>query len=146
MAKMRVRSPRRGVTEDIQFRVVPPTTSRLTPRNAGLLDGVKSVRQPEPGLRRVTPLALATRLLGNSQYPKNSRVAVAVLLDRWFVCKQRIFLSCDVVKGVGYYRGIFMRYLYLNSWNLFSWNKNHEMHHKMQCDAETFVYDVTSQM
>ena len=48
-------------------RVVPPTTSRLTPRNAVVLDGVKSVRQPEPWLRRVTPLALATRLLGNSQ-------------------------------------------------------------------------------
>ena len=29
--------------------------------------GLISVRQPEPGLCRVTPLALATRLLGNSQ-------------------------------------------------------------------------------
>ena len=29
--------------------------------------GLIAVRQPEPGLRRVTPLALATRLLGNSQ-------------------------------------------------------------------------------
>ena len=30
-----------------------------------------------------------------------------MLLDRWFVCKQRIFLSCDVVKVQGYYHGIF---------------------------------------
>ena len=29
--------------------------------------GLKSVRQPEPGLLRVTPLTLATRLLGNTQ-------------------------------------------------------------------------------
>ena len=166
--------------------------------------GLKSVCQPEPGLRRVTPLALATRLLGNSHHsrapknifsmqivffifyrksktnyiilprspeilsiplcvifgqvwlpsslenpltnPKNSRVAAAVLLDRWFVCKQRIFLSCDVVKVVGYYHEIFMRHLYLNYWNVFSWNQNHEMHHKMQWNTKTFVYDVTSQM
>ena len=24
--------------------------------------------------------------------------------------------------------------------------KNNEMHHKIQCDTDTFVYDVTSQM
>ena len=55
-----------------------------------------------------------------------------MLLDRWFVCKQRIFLSCDVLKGVGYYHEIFMWHLYLNYWNVFSWNKSHETHHKMQ--------------
>ena len=58
-----------------------------------------------------------------------------MLLDRWFVSKQRIFLSCDVEKVVDYYRGIFIRHLYLNYWNVFSWNKNHEMHHKMQWNA-----------
>ena len=50
--------------------------------------GLKSVRQPEQGLRRVTPLVLATRLLGNSQSltnPKKSRVAATELLDR-LVC------------------------------------------------------------
>ena len=72
--------------------------------------GLKSVRQPEPGLRRVTGYDCWVTLTN----PKNSRVAAAVLLDRLFVCKHRIFLSCDVVKVVGYYHGIFMRHLYLN--------------------------------
>ena len=46
----------------------PSTTSRLTQRvTPGYSMGFKSVRQPEPGLRRVTQLAVATRLLGNSQ-------------------------------------------------------------------------------
>ena len=93
---------------------VEQSTSRLTLLTPGYSMGLKSVRHPEPGLRRVTPLALATRLLGNSQYnPKNSRVAAAVLLNHWFVCKQRIFVSCDVVKGVGYYQEIFMRNIYI---------------------------------
>ena len=39
----------------------------------------------------------------------------------------QIFLSCDVVKGVGYYHGIFMEHLYLNYWNVFSWNQKHKM-------------------
>ena len=41
-----------------------PGLPRVTPGNS---IGLISVRQPEPMLRRVTPLALATRLLGNSQ-------------------------------------------------------------------------------
>ena len=46
------------------FRQPLPGLLLLTP---GYSMGLKLVRQPEPGLRRVTPLALATRLLGNSQ-------------------------------------------------------------------------------
>ena len=75
--------------------------------------GLKSVRQPEPGLCWVTPLALAHDCWVTINNPKNM-VAAAVLLDRWFVCKQRIFLLGDVVKVVGYYHGIFMQHLYLN--------------------------------
>ena len=41
-----------------------PGSPRVTP---GYSIGLISVCQPEPGLRQVTPLALATRLLGNSQ-------------------------------------------------------------------------------
>ena len=36
----------------LEFRVVSPTTSRLTPHNAGLLDGVKI---SSPTRTRVTP-------------------------------------------------------------------------------------------
>ena len=59
-------------------RVVPPTTSRLTPRNAGLLDGVKIGL---PIRTRVTPgntVGVGNTIVGNT---------AAVLLDRWFVCK-----------------------------------------------------------
>ena len=41
-----------------------PGLPHITP---GYSMGLLLVRQPEPGLRRVTLLALATRLLGNSQ-------------------------------------------------------------------------------
>ena len=41
-----------------------PGLPRVTP---GYSIGLISVHQPEPGLLRVTQLALATRLLGNSQ-------------------------------------------------------------------------------
>ena len=41
-----------------------PGLPHVTP---GYSMGLISVRQPEPGLRRVKMLALATRLLGNSQ-------------------------------------------------------------------------------
>ena len=93
----------------------PPTTSRFTQRDAGLLDGVKI---GPPTRTRVTPGNPVS--VGNTycwltlNNFKNSRVAAAVLLDRWFVYKQTIFLSGDVVKGVGYYHGIFMRHLNLN--------------------------------
>ena len=46
------------------FRQPLPGLPHVTP---GYSMGLKSVRQPEPGLRRVAPLALATGLLGNSQ-------------------------------------------------------------------------------
>ena len=86
------------------FRQPLPGLPRVTP---GYSLWLKSVGQRERGLRMVTPLALATRLLCTSQQSQNSRVAAAVLLDRWFVCKLRIFLSCDVVKGVGSYLEFF---------------------------------------
>ena len=102
----------RGVNLEVvadHLRGGPPTTSRLTLRNAGLLDRVKI---GQPTRTRVTPdntVSVGITIVGElSTTPKNSRVAAAVLLDYWFVCKQRIFLSCDVVKGVGYYHGIFM--------------------------------------
>ena len=46
------------------FRQPLPGLPRVTP---GYSMGLKSVRRQEPGLCRVTPLALAARLLGNSQ-------------------------------------------------------------------------------
>ena len=55
----------------VNLKVVVGTTLSCSAKhfqiNAGLLDGVKIGPPPEPGLRRVTPLALATRLLDNSQ-------------------------------------------------------------------------------
>ena len=54
--------------------------------------GLKSVCQPEPGLRWVTLKRWQHDCWVTLSKPKNSRVAAAVLLDRWFVCMQRIFL------------------------------------------------------
>ena len=44
-----------------------PGLPRVMP---GYSMGLISIRQPEPGLRWVTLLALATRLFGNSQQPQ----------------------------------------------------------------------------
>ena len=72
-----------------------------------------------------------------------------MLLDRWFVCKE-IFLSCDVVEGVGYDHGIFLPHLYLNytetCFHETKTTKRITKRNETQCDIETFVYNVTSQM
>ena len=70
--------------------------------------GLISVCQPEPELRRVTMLGWQHHCWVTLNNRQTSWVAAAVLLDHWYLSKQRIFLSCDVVKGVGYYHGIFM--------------------------------------
>ena len=65
-----------------------PTTSSITQSNASLVDEVNI----SPPTRTRVMLGWRHDCWATLNNPQNSMVAAVVLLDRWFVCKQRIFL------------------------------------------------------